>query len=433
MKPLRIITAILFIFMFGRVDSASAETTIIHAGQLMSVPGQPIEGEKSIVIEDGIIAQLYNGYVRPEDLNLDGEVNVIYLGDMFVMPGLIDMHVHLSGQLGPGSRTEAFILEDSEIALRASMFARKTLEAGFTTLRDAGGNPTIMIGLKNSINKGYVIGPRLVFAGPVPITGGHGSNSGYRDDLDEFFFSKSSCDGPLDCRRAARKVIQQGADWIKVAATGGVLTDTDTGTDQQMMDDELEAIVTAANMMNRKVAAHAHGANGINAALRAGVATIEHGTFLNDESILLFQETGAYYVPTILAGQTVMEIAQNTDVFPPKIAAKALVIGPMIKEAVRRAHAAGVKIAFGTDSGVSPHGQNAREFVLMVEAGMSPEAAIIAATTNAADALGLSDEIGTIEVGKAADIIAVNGSPLLNIEQLLDVDFVMKGGAVIKE
>ena len=433
MKLSHFFASLFIVLFFSGTAWAEDKWTIVHAGTLIAVPGETPKTEQSLVIHNGLIVEIRDGYIGPDDLDVEGEVVMIHdLMDKFVLPGLIDMHVHITGELGPGSRTEGFYMEDSEIALRASMFALRTLKAGFTTVRNAGADPAIMIGLKNSIEKGYVLGPRIIYANPVLINGGHGDASGFRADLMDFIQSDSVCTGAVECAKSTRKAIKLGGDWIKVAATGGVLTNTNTGTDQQMTDEELKAVVEAATAMGRKVAAHAHGAGGIKAALRAGVTTIEHGTMMDDEAVALFLETGAYYVPTILAGHTVMEIARNSNVLPPKIAAKALAIGPMIQEAVRRAHEGGVKIAFGTDTGVSKHGDNAKEFELMVAAGMTPEEAIIAATINAAEALDLLDQIGTLEVGKAADLIGVDGNPLEDVSELMDVNFVMIGGKIAK-
>jgi len=249
----------------------------------------------------------------------------------------------------------------------------------------------------------------------------------------EMFTSPNVCDGPYDCRRAARNTIKYGADWIKITSTGGVMTDRATGTGQQMEMDELQEIVLAAARMGRKVASHAHAEEGIIAALEAGVASIEHGSYTGPRAIKLFKETGAYLVPTLLAGKTVATLAVESDFMSEAIKKKAARVGNDMAGSFEKAHKAGVNIAYGTDSGVSPHGTNAEEAVLMVENGMSESDVLVAATINAADLLDMSDSIGTIETGKFADIIAVDASPLENIDELLDVDFVMKGGKVYKD
>jgi imidazolonepropionase-like amidohydrolase len=309
----------------------------------------------------------------------------------------------------------------------------KTLLAGFTTVREAGSRPQEMYALRDSINKGWIDGPRIIAAGGVGITGGHADISGVRPELMEFYTNDSICDGPYDCRRATRNAIKYGADFIKITSTGGVLTDRATGTGQQMEQDELTEVVRAAARMGRKVAAHAHEEDGIIAALEAGVASIEHGTYTGPRAIKLFKKKGAYLVPTLLAGDTVKQMALNTDVLSESQKVKALRVGSDMMGNFARAYNSGVKVAYGTDSGVSRHGTNAREAVLMVEAGMREMAVIKSATVNAADLIDMSDSIGTIEAGKYADIIAVDGSPLQNIEELLDVDFVMKGGKVYKQ
>ncbi len=239
-------------------------------------------------------------------------------------------------------------------------------------------------------------------------------------------------DGPYAARAAVRVQVKRGADWIKIAATGGVLDVVASGTDQQFKDDELEEIVSTAHMLGRKVAAHAHGAAGLNAALRAGVDTIEHGTFLDAASIELFKKTGAWYVPTVIAGKTVEERAKIPGFFPPAVAEKARAVGPHIQDALRRALAGGVKVAFGTDAGVYPHGENAREFQYMVEAGMTPAAAIEAATKSAASVLGIEGEVGTLEVGKRADLVATRRNPLVDVMELQRIVFVMRGGSVYR-
>lgn len=415
------------ILMWGAADAA--EVTVIHAGQLLAVPGQAPLAEKSIVIRDGKIAAVEDGYVSLDEADVD----YVDLKNAFVLPGLMDLHVHLSGELGPRRKLDRVEMNNSDVAIRALMYARRTLNAGFTTVRDVGGEPEVVYALRDGIAKGYVMGPRIVASGNVSATGGHMDVNGFRFDILDLWASRGACNGPYDCRRAVRERIKMGADMIKIPATGGVLSETATGTGQQLFDDELKEIVTTAHALGRKVAAHAHGAQGVQAALRAGVDSIEHGSFTDAEAIRLFKQTGAYLVPTLVAGETVVRMAKETDFMAPEVRAKALAVGPQMTANIKAAYEAGVKIAFGTDSGVSKHGENAREFVLMTGIGMTNMEAIYAATVAAADLLSMSDTIGTIEVDKAADIIATDGSPLDNIEELLDVDFVMKGGEVVKD
>jgi imidazolonepropionase-like amidohydrolase len=408
-----------------------ADTTLIHAGQLLAVPGKEVKSEQTIVVEDQRIVEVRNGYANPSDF--EGDVKVVDLKDRFVLPGLMDMHVHLQGELGPNNDSETLKMSPQQVEMRSVMYGMRTLMAGFTTVRDAGSSPQEMYALRDGINKGWVDGPRIVAAGGVGITGGHADISGVSPEFMKFLTGENICDGPYDCRRATRNAIKFGADWIKITSTGGVLTDRATGTGQQMEMDELENVVTAAHQMGRKVASHAHQEEGIIAALEAGVDSIEHGSYTGPEAIKLFKQTGAYLVPTLLAGQTVVDLANNTDFMSPAIEAKALEVGAAMKDSFGKAYKAGVKIAYGTDSGVSPHGTNAREAVLMHAAGMPAMEVIESATIHSADLLDMSDEIGTIEAGKYADIIAVDGSPLDNIEELLDVGFVMKGGKVYKD
>jgi imidazolonepropionase-like amidohydrolase len=289
-----------------------------------------------------------------------------------------------------------------------------------------------MYALRDGIENGWVDGPRIIAAGGVGITGGHADISGVSPDLMDMFTSENVCDGPYDCRRATRNVIKYGADWIKITSTGGVLTDRATGTGQQMEMDELKEVVLAAKRMGRKVASHAHQEDGIIAALQAGVASIEHGSYTGPKAIKLFIETGAYLVPTLLAGETVVQMANHSDFMSPAIKEKAIATGAAMNANFYKSYKAGVNIAYGTDSGVSKHGDNAQEAVLMVKAGMPAMDVIKSATVNSADLLDMSSSIGTIEAGKYADIIAVDSSPLKNIEELLDVDFVMKSGKVYK-
>ncbi len=422
------LTTILLLLLIGPV--ALADTTIIHAGKLLAIPGEAARPEQTIVIEDDRIVEVQDGFTDPA--GFAGEVTMIDLKDQFVLPGLTDVHVHLQSELGPKNDSENLKMSKQQIEMRSVMFAMRTLLAGFTTVRDTGSSPLEMYALRDGINNGWVDGPRIIAAGLVGITGGHADVSGMRPELMKLFTSENVCDGPYDCRRATRNAIKYGADWIKITSTGGVLTDRATGTGQQMEMDELIEVVMAAKRMGRKVASHAHQEDGIIAALQAGVASIEHGSYAGPEAIKLFKKTGAYLVPTLLAGETTEQMARQSDFMSQAIKEKAIATAAAMRGNFKKSYLAGVKIAYGTDSGVSRHGDNAREAVLMVKAGMPAMDVIKAATVNAADLLDMSTDIGTIEAGKYADIIAVDGSPLEDITELLDVDFVMKGGQVYK-
>ncbi len=411
--------------------AAWADTMLIYAGKLLAIPGQGVKSEQTILVEGDRIIAVRDGYADAGEF--DGDVTVIDLKDKFVLPGLMDMHVHLQIELGPKNDSEALKMSVQQIEMRSIMFARRTLLAGFTTVRDAGSSPQEMYALRDGINNGWADGPRIIAAGGVGITGGHGDISGVSPQLMKLFTSENVCDGPYDCRRATRNVIKYGADWIKIASTGGVMTDRATGTGQQMEMDELKEIVLAAKRMGRKVASHAHQEDGIVAALEAGVASIEHGSYTGPKAIKLFKKTGAYLVPTLLAGTTVANMARTTDFMSDAIKEKAITTEAAMKGNFYKSYRGGVKIAYGTDSGVSQHGNNAQEAVLMVKAGMPPMEVIKSATVNAADLLDMSSTIGTLEAGKHADIIAVAHSPLEDISTLLDVGFVMKGGKIYKQ
>ena len=419
------------IILISTATNSLAGTTLIHAGELLAVPGQPPTLNQTIVIQDGQIREVRKGFANASDF--DGNVEVIDLSNQFVLPGLMDMHVHLQFELGPDNDRDTLKMSDQLMQMRSIYFAMNTLLAGFTTVRDVGSSSQEMYAMRDAINNGWIDGPRIIAAGGVGITGGHADISGVSPILMEFFTSENICDGPYDCRRAARNVIKYGADLIKITSTGGVMTDRATGTGQQMEMDELREIVLAAARMGRKVASHAHHEDGIVAALEAGVASIEHGSYTGPRAIRLFRETGAYLVPTLLAGKTVATLALEVDYMTDVVKKKAIRVGNDLAGNFEKAHKAGVNIAFGTDSGISRHGTNAEEAVLMVKAGMSEMDVIVTATINAADLIDMSDSIGTIEAGKFADIIAVDRSPLDNIDELLDVDFVMKGGKVYKD
>lgn len=411
--------------------NASAGRQIIHAGTLLATPGEKPLKQQTVVIEDGRISQIISGYHPAQQFGADAEL--IDLRDSFVMPGLMDMHVHLQMELGPKNDSQNLRWSNELVQMYSIRNAMRTLQAGFTTLRDAGSSSQEMYAVRDAINKGWIDGPRIIAAGGVGITGGHADVSGFKPEFMELLTEKSICDGPYDCRRATRYEIKYGADLIKITSTGGVLTDRATGTGQQMEMDELREVVQAAKSMGRKVASHAHQEDGIIAALEAGVSSIEHGTYTGKRAIKLFKQTNAYLVPTLLAGKTVKDMAINTDVLTEAQAAKAIQVGNDMQGNFAKAHKAGVRVAYGTDSGVSRHGINAEEAVLMHQAGMSEMDILVTATVNAADLISMSDSLGTIETGKHADIIATDGSPLENIEELLDVDFVMKGGKVFKQ
>ncbi len=417
--------------LFATDAIADERTTIIHAGTLLAVPGNAPATNQSIIIEGTHIVRVEDGFVDPADLS--GDVTVIDLSDKFVLPGLMDMHVHLLGELGPNSRTDALHVTTSMQALKGAMHAKRTLNAGFTTVRDLGGKPEAIYALRDAINNGIVPGPRIFAAGSsLAATGGHGDVDGVKAELLTLWTPETICDGPYDCRRATRYAIKYGADWIKITATGGVLSDTATGTDQQMADDELKEIMDTAHGLGVRVAAHAHGTDGINAALRAGVDSIDHGSFLDKESIRLFKQTGAYLVPTLSPGYKIPAQMEGNPFFTEAIKAKALAAAAASKANFGNAYEAGVKIAFGTDTGVTKHGENADEFGMMVENGMTAMDAIRAATVVAAELLQMSATLGTIESGKIADIIAVDLSPLDDITVLEHVSVVIKDGRQVE-
>jgi imidazolonepropionase-like amidohydrolase len=401
---------------------------VIHAGRLLSTPGAPPSSQASIRISKGRVAEVAQGFVDPPQ-----GARLIDLKNRFVLPGLIDCHVHLTGQLGPGQRLRFVEDSDSRTSLDAAARARLTLAAGFTTVRDLGAHqPEVIYALRAAVAEGVVPGPRILCVGAILTpTGGHGLTYGYRHDVCACVQSFAGvCDGVDGCRRAVRAQVADGADAIKFTATGGVLSNLRAGIDQQFTDDEMKSIVEAAHRLGRRASAHAHGLAGVNAALRAGVDSIEHGSFLDETSVELFLKTGACHVPTLIAGATVMSMAQAGGVLTPAQAEKAMVVGQHIREALSRTYRAGVPIAFGTDMGVGPHGENAREFALMIAAGMTPAEAIKAATVNAARLLDLADEVGAIAPGMSADIIAVAGDPLSDVTELERMTFVMSRGVV---
>lgn len=403
-------------------------STIIHAGRLLADPATGgIERERSILIgADGNILSVEQGYVTR------GDARIVDLTDSFVLPGLIDSHVHLSNEFGPTTRLDQVVESDSAVALHAAAYARATLEAGFTTVADLGSLNEPIFALRDAIARRQIVGPRILAAGfPITPHGGHGQVLGYREDVNALFRNPRMCSGAEDCRRAVREQVESGADVIKITATGGVLSETAAGIEQQFTDAELEAIVTTAHSLGRRVFAHAHGAGGINAALRAGVDSIEHGTYLDSDSIRLFRRSGAYLVPTLEAGWAVTRLA-DSGVLTEVQEAKARSVGPDLLNMIGRARAGRVSVALGSDSSVSPHGENWRELDLLVEGGYSPLDAIRIATVAAADHLGLSSVTGRIAAGMSADIIAVSGDPTQDVSALHNVRFVMVRGDIVK-
>jgi imidazolonepropionase-like amidohydrolase len=404
--------------------------TVIHAGRLLAEPGQPPKGASSIRVAGGKIAAVADGFVEPPE-----GAHTIDLKDAFVLPGLIDCHVHFTLQIGPGYELATVTDSGPKVGLLAAHRARVTVEAGFTTVRDVGARPPEAIfALRTVVAEGRLPGPRILCVGQIlSPTGGHGQIYGFREDVCACVQSQGGvCDGVDACRRAVRLQVAQGADAIKFVATGGVLSNIRAGVDQQFTTDEIATIIETAHHLGRRVAAHAHGAAGINAALAAGVDSIEHGSFMDDTSIRLFLEKGAWHVPTVIAGMTALEMAEAGGVLSPAQAEKARMVGLRIKQALERSWRAGVKIAFGTDMGVGPHGKNAREFGYMVEAGMSAADAIKAATVSAAELLDIADLAGSVAPGKSADIIAVAGDPLADVAELERVTFVMARGEVMR-
>jgi len=399
--------------------------TYVHAGRLLADPASGrVETGKTIVVERGRVVEIRDGYV--------GEGKVIDLRDAFVMPGFIDSHVHLTMESSPTSRIDAVTKSTTDQAFDGVVYAGRTVRAGFTTVVDLGADSEAINALRDAIATGKVVGPRIIAAGAVAAHGGHGDIHGYRREILDLFRPQTLCSGADDCARAVRLAVQRGADIIKTASTGGVMSNTAAGLGQQMSDAELVAIVETAHRLGRKVAAHAHGTDGVNAALRAGVDSVEHGTYIDAESIRLFKAKGSYLVPTLLAGDTVTQQAETADWMPGPVRAKARTVGPLMVDALRRAHQGGVKIAFGTDSAVSKHGENGREFALMVKAGMTPLDTIRAATVWGATHIGLEGEVGSLTAGKAADIVAVRGDPLKDVKQLETMHFVMKGGVIVR-
>jgi imidazolonepropionase-like amidohydrolase len=406
-----------------------AQVMVVQADRVLAEPGARPLGPTSIVIEKGRIAALLPGRQAPAG------ATVIDLGTRIILPGLIDAHVHLDSDAGgEAALVEGLTSSPGTKALRAQWNGMKTLDAGFTTVRNLGDGTGATLALRDAVEKGWVMGPRIVDAGrSISVTSGHmDATNSLAEDLHGSIGQENLCDGVDACRHAVRMQVRRGVDVIKIATTGGVNSRIGAGLGQQMFLDEAKAVVETAHLHGKKVAVHAHGTAGMNVALEAGADSIEHGTMPDDNSLKLFKKANAYYVPTLSTVNGYKErLAANPNAYPPEVLEKVKWRLEVTGKALEKAVPAGVKIAFGTDAGVSKHGRNADEFELMVQHGMTPATAIVAATTNAADLLGVKD-IGALRPGFHADLIAVAGDPLADVEALKSVDFVMKGGTVVK-
>ena len=408
--------------------NALAQTTYIQAGNVLDVKSGKMLSEKTIVVTADTIVQILEGY-------RSGEGRVVNLQNQTILPGLIDMHVHIESETSPTKYLETFTLNDADVAYNAQLYAQKTLMAGFTSVRDLGGSG-VNVSLRNAINMGKVIGPRIFTAEKaLGTTGGHADpTNGYKKEL-------MSDPGPKegvvnnadDARKAVRQRYKNGADWIKITATGGVLSVAKNGQNPQFTLEEIETIIKTGKDYGLQVAAHAHGDEGMQRAIKAGVKTIEHGTLMSEETADLMIKYNTYYVPTLSAGKFVADKALIKGYYPEVIVPKALEIGPQLQKTFAMAYKKGVPIAFGTDAGVFPHGENAKEFGYMVEAGMTPLQAIQSATTISALVLQAENDLGQIAPGFKADLIAVKSNPLEDINTLNEVSFVMKNGQVVKQ
>ena len=414
--------------------ATAGPVTLIHAGRLLDRPGRAPRGPSTVVVREGRIVEIRDGFA-------DGAAfpgaTVIDQSDRFVLPGLIDSHVHLVSDLGGQASFLSGITDTLPVqAYRAAGNAEKTLMAGFTTVRNLGDRGGVTLALADATAAHSLPGPRIIDAGTsISTTSGHmDGRLGLNDDLREVTPHENVCNGPESCREAVRLQVGRGARVIKIATTGGVNSRIGAGLGAQMFEDEARALIETAHLYGLKVAVHAHGADGINLALRLGADSIEHGTIFDDETLRLFRQSGAYYVPTLSTVNGYIErLAADPNAYPPEVLPKIRWRISITGQSLQRAVPAGVRIAFGTDAGVSKHGRNADEFALMVQHGMTPMAAIEAATVNAADLLGLSEEIGTIEPGKRADIVAVDGDPLTDVTVLTSMDFVMRDGRVYRD
>lgn len=406
-----------------------SQRTLIHCGTLIDGKSKTLQTQVTIVVEGNKIVSLDKGFTKAGK-----DDKVIDLSKKTVMPGLIDMHVHIESETSKDALAKRYTQNEADVAFQSTIYARRNLMAGFTTVRDCGGSG-VNISLRNAVNAGTIVGPRIFSAGKgVATTGGHGdpTNGSRRDLMGDPGPKDGVINGPDDARKAVRQRYKDGADFIKITATGGVLSVAKDGSGPQFTQEEVNAIVEAAKDYGFHTAAHAHGAEGMKRAVLAGITTIEHGTLMSEEVMDLMKQKGTYHVPTIIAGRSAAEYAKIPGYYHPLVVPKAIEIGSKIQENFNKAYKRGVKIAFGTDAGVFPHGENAREFGYMVEGGMPAIEALLCAMQVNADILGYGDKIGSIEAGKLADIVAVNEDPTKNIKTMEKVTFVMKDGVVYK-
>ena len=431
MRIMLIVAALLFAYPATATVAAEAPslTIALHCPRLIDTEAGKLLGETTIVIDGKRIKEVRSGHA-----SVAGAQD-IELKDVTCLPGLIDSHTHLTMQFSRSFYSDVFRLNPADYAIQSTVYARRTLLAGFTTVRNVGDFHNESIALRNAVNKGLVPGPRIFSAGQfIGTTGGHADQTdGYRWDLQGDPGPKDGIiNSPEDAWKAVRQRYKDGADLIKIMPSGGVLDESGSVDNAQMTIPEIQAVVAAAHDYGFTVAAHAHGAEAIRRAVIGGVDSIEHGTFMDDADMKLMKEHGTWYVPTIIAGKFVEEKAKQ-GWYPPQVARKAEQVGPIIQATAGKAYKAGVKIAFGTDAGVYPHGENAKEFEYMVQAGMPPMFTIQAATTHAAQLLKHDKDIGSIAAGKFADIIAVPGNPLDDITLMQKVEFVMKAGTVYEQ
>ena len=419
----------IIIFLLG--FSLMAQDTYLHCGKLIDAKNGKVLSNKTIIVSGNKIKSVQNGFVMPSNSNDE----VIDLKSKTVMPGLIDLHVHIEGESNRNKYLEPFTLNEADVAYNAQVFARKSLMAGFTAVRDLGGSG-VNVSLRNAIAKGKLKGPRIFTAEKtLGTTGGHGDPTNGRNK--ELMGDPGPKEGVVnsvdDAKKAVRQRYKNGADWIKITATGGVLSVAKNSKNPQFTEEEIVAVVNTAKDYGMKVAAHAHGDEGMQRAVRAGVKTIEHGTLMSIATMDLMKKHDTYLVPTLSAGKYVTEKAKIKGYFPEIIVPKALEIGPKIKNTFSKAYKRGVKIAFGTDAAVFPHGDNAKEFGYMVEAGMPAMEALQSAMVTNALLLDMETQLGSIEAGYLADIVATNDDPTKDIHTMENVVFVMKNGVVYKK